>query len=63
MASRVSTLDRAGLRSTAMMARRALATADRAAAATGVDGWLLTVVVGLVAFGLVMVYSASEALG
>ena len=63
MASRVSTIDRPGIRSTAVLARRALASADRAAAATGVDGWLLTVVVGLVAFGLVMVYSASEALG
>lgn len=29
----------------------------------GVDGWLLTVIVALCAFGLVMVYSASEALG
>lgn len=63
MAARVSSLDRRTLRSTAVMARRALANADRAAAAASVDGWLLTVVVGLVAFGLVMVYSASEALG
>ncbi|MHB8717437.1 MAG: putative lipid II flippase FtsW [Candidatus Dormibacteria bacterium] len=29
----------------------------------GVDGWLLTDIAGLCAFGLVMVYSASEALG
>ncbi|HZB97292.1 MAG TPA: putative lipid II flippase FtsW [Candidatus Sulfotelmatobacter sp.] len=29
----------------------------------GVDGWLLTSIIGLTAFGLVMVYSASEALG
>jgi cell division protein FtsW len=41
----------------------AFASADRAAAAAGVDGWLMIVVVGLVGFGLVMVYSASEALG
>src|ERR1700724_3901485 len=41
----------------------ALAFADRAAAAAGVDGWLMIIVVGLVGFGLVMVYSASEALG
>ena len=44
-------------------AGRALAAADKAGAMAGVDGWLLVVVVGLVAFGLVMVYSASEALG
>ena len=50
-------------RSTAVLAGRALHAADRAAAATGVDGWLLTVIIALVAFGLVMVYSASEALG
>lgn len=48
---------------TAGLAARAMRAADRAAAAAGVDGWLLTVVIGLVAFGLVMVYSASEALG
>jgi cell division protein FtsW len=41
----------------------AFASADRAAAAAGVDGWLMIIVVGLVGFGLVMVYSASEALG
>jgi len=29
----------------------------------GVDGWLLTVIVALCAFGMVMLYSASEALG
>ena len=29
----------------------------------GVDGWLLTDIAALCAFGLVMVYSASEALG
>ena len=50
-------------RSRALLANRAMHAADRAAAASGVDGWLLTVVIGLVAFGLVMVYSASEALG
>ncbi len=38
--------------------------AERAeAAAGGIDGWLLTAIAGLCAFGLVMVYSASEALG
>ena len=41
----------------------AFASADRAAAAAGVDGWLMIIVVGLVGFGLVVVYSASEALG
>ncbi len=41
----------------------AFAAADRVAAAAGVDGWLMIVVVGLVGFGLVTVYSASEALG
>jgi cell division protein FtsW len=30
---------------------------------SGVDGWLLIVIAGLCCFGLVMVYSASEALG
>src|SRR6202163_3988314 len=42
---------------------RAFASAGRAAAAAGVDGWLMIIVVGLVGFGLVVVYSASEALG
>ncbi|MBV8194479.1 MAG: FtsW/RodA/SpoVE family cell cycle protein, partial [Candidatus Dormibacteraeota bacterium] len=64
MATRATTLDRgAGWRTTAALGGRALRAVDRAAVATGVDGWLLTVVVALVAFGLVMVYSASEALG
>jgi cell division protein FtsW len=64
MASRVSSFDEpTGWRGAAGVARRAFAAADKAAAATGVDGWLLTVTVGLVGFGLVMVYSASEALG
>ncbi len=52
-----------GVRGLAEAARRAFAAADRAAAGAGVDGWLLVIIVGLVAFGLVMVYSASEALG
>jgi cell division protein FtsW len=50
-------------RTTVGIAGRMFAAADRATAAAGVDGWLLIVIVGLVAFGLVMVYSASEALG
>jgi len=37
--------------------------AEGAGAITQIDGWLLASIVGLVAFGLVMVYSASEALG
>jgi cell division protein FtsW len=65
MATRVTNLDTPapGWRGAAGVARRAFAAADKATAATGVDGWMLTVTVGLVAFGLVMVYSASEALG
>ena len=65
MAARVTSLGRIGhrWRGAARSAGRALNAADKAGAAAGVDGWLLTVVVGLVAFGLVMVYSASEALG
>jgi cell division protein FtsW len=65
MATRVAELDRpsGGWRGAARSATRVLAAADRATAAAGVDGWLLIVVAGLVAFGLVMVYSASEALG
>ncbi|MFN2582069.1 MAG: putative lipid II flippase FtsW [Candidatus Dormibacteria bacterium] len=64
MATRVGTIDRApSWRTTAMLATRALRATDRAVTASGVDGWLLTVVIALVAFGLVMVYSASEALG
>ena len=39
------------------------ATRDRAATLGSVDGWLLATIAGLCAFGLVMVYSASEALG
>ena len=65
MASRVTTLDppSSGWRAATAIASRALAAADRASAAAGVDGWLLILVLGLVSFGLVMVYSASEALG
>jgi cell division protein FtsW len=64
MATGVGSFDQpAGWRGAAGVARRAFAAADKAAAATGVDGWLLTITVGLVGFGLVMVYSASEALG
>ncbi|HYL72305.1 MAG TPA: hypothetical protein VEY89_13480, partial [Candidatus Dormibacteraeota bacterium] len=65
MATRAGTVDSPGSswRAAAAIASRALAAADRASAAAGVDGWLLVLVVGLVAFGLVMVYSASEALG
>jgi cell division protein FtsW len=51
------------LRGAVEAGRRVIAAADRAVAGAGVDGWLLVVIVGLVAFGLVMVYSASEALG
>ncbi len=36
---------------------------ERVEKAGGIDGWLLTVLAALCAFGLVMVYSASEALG
>ena len=65
MADRATTLNTpvAGVRTAAGLASRALAAADRAAASAGVDGWLLIAIVGLVAFGLVMVYSASEPLG
>ena len=64
MAASAGSLERPGAwRTTAGLAARAVRAADRAATAAGVDGWLLTVVIGLVAFGLVMVYSASEALG
>ena len=65
MATRVGAVDSpgGGWRAAANIASRALAAADRASAAAGVDGWLLVLVLGLVAFGLVMVYSASEALG
>ena len=64
MAASAGSIDRPGAwRTTTVLAGRAMRAADRAAAAAGVDGWLLTVVIGLVAFGLVMVYSASEALG
>ena len=66
MASSAGSFDRnagGAWRATSVLAARAMRAADRAAAAAGVDGWLLTVVIGLVAFGLVMVYSASEALG
>ena len=64
MAARAGGLERlSGWRGAARSASRVLAAADRATAAAGVDGWLLIVVTGLVAFGLVMVYSASEALG
>jgi cell division protein FtsW len=38
-------------------------TGGRALSLGGVDGWLLTDIAALCAFGLVMVYSASEALG
>ena len=38
-------------------------TQSGAATITQVDGWLLATIAGLCAFGLVMVYSASEALG
>ncbi|MBV8444632.1 MAG: putative lipid II flippase FtsW [Candidatus Dormibacteraeota bacterium] len=64
MASPATAFERtSGWRVSAGVAGRMFAAADRATAAAGVDGWLLIVVVGLVAFGLVMVYSASEALG
>ena len=65
MASRSTTVGRplTRVRGLSDVARHAFAAADRAAAGAGVDGWLLVVIVGLVAFGLVMVYSASEALG
>ena len=64
MAASAGSIDRPGAWSaTAGLASRAMRAADKAAAAAGVDGWLLTVVIALVAFGLVMVYSASEALG
>jgi cell division protein FtsW len=64
MAATAGSLERPGAWcSTAGLAARAVRAADRAAMAAGVDGWLLTIVIGLVAFGLVMVYSASEALG
>jgi len=65
MAARAGTLQAplSNLRSATGVARRALASADRAVAGAGVDGWLLVIIVGLVAFGLVMVYSASDALG
>ena len=66
MAATAGSLDRSSggaLGTTVALASRAMRAADKAAAAAGVDGWLLTVVIGLVAFGLVMVYSASEALG
>jgi cell division protein FtsW len=65
MAARAGTLRAPllGARGATAAARRVLSAADRAVAGAGVDGWLLVVVVGLVAFGLVMVYSASEALG
>ncbi len=65
MAARAGSLDppSSGWRAARAVTNRALAVADRATAAAGVDGWLLIVIVGLVAFGLVMVYSASEALG
>jgi cell division protein FtsW len=39
------------------------ATEGTAATLRRIDGWLLATIVGLCAFGLVMVYSASEALG
>ncbi|MFN2450949.1 MAG: putative lipid II flippase FtsW [Candidatus Dormibacteria bacterium] len=45
------------------VARPVLRPAEGAGAMTQIDGWLLASIVGLVAFGLVMVYSASEALG
>jgi cell division protein FtsW len=38
-------------------------TGGRTLSLGGVDGWLLTDIAALCAFGLVMVYSASEALG
>jgi cell division protein FtsW len=65
MATRVTPLEppSTSWRAAAAIASRALAAADRASAAAGIDGWLLILVVGLCAFGLVMVYSASEALG
>ncbi|HEY7928136.1 MAG TPA: putative lipid II flippase FtsW [Candidatus Dormibacteraeota bacterium] len=46
----------------AMRLRETL-TGGRALSLGGVDGWLLTDIAALCAFGLVMVYSASEALG
>ncbi|GAC1341900.1 MAG: stage V sporulation protein E [Candidatus Dormibacteria bacterium] len=45
------------------LARPMLRPTEGAGAITQIDGWLLASIVGLVAFGLVMVYSASEALG
>ena len=43
--------------------RAAVVTRDETSAIAGIDGWLLTVIAALCAFGLVMVYSASDALG
>jgi cell division protein FtsW len=65
MASPATALERRdpAWRVTAGLAGRMFHAADRATAAAGVDGWLLIVIVGLVAFGLVVVYSASDALG
>jgi len=50
-------------RSLARGLRRSVAERATAVWLGDVDGWLLAVVAGLCAFGLVMVYSASEALG
>jgi len=50
-------------RSIAAGLRRGLADRAQATPISDVDGWLLAVVGALCAFGLVMVYSASEALG
>ena len=43
--------------------RTALSSVDGLAAITQIDGWLLASILGLCGFGLVMVYSASEAMG
>ena len=49
--------------STPALNLREAITGGRALSLGGVDGWLLTDIAALCAFGLVMVYSASEALG
>jgi len=50
-------------RSLARSLRRGMGERSAAVWLGDVDGWLLAVIAGLCAFGLVMVYSASEALG